>query len=134
MSPASPTVLDAAPAALSLRNYKHLARHHGHDLTVVIYGGNQSVALECDTCRSILIAFENTPTQEASLGALVALTQRLRIEPRHLAFHLTEIAVRRAAAVNKEGLTAQLTYLLLRVGAQRAHELIERIAAETRRR
>jgi hypothetical protein len=130
----TPRVLNTAPAVLSIRNYKHLARHHGHDLTVAIYGGDQSAALECETCKSILLAFENSSTQEASLAALVALTQRLRLEPRHLAFHLTEVGVRQAAAVNAEGLNAQLTYLLNTVGAEHAHDLIERIAAETRRR
>ncbi len=134
MSTASPMALSTAPAVLSVRNYKHLARHHGHDLTVAIYGRDQSAALECETCRSILLAFENTATQEAVLAALVALTQRLHLEPRHLAFQLTEIGVRQAVAVNAEGLNAQLTYLLQTVGAQHAHELIERIAAETRRR
>ncbi len=134
MSTASPTVLDTAPAVLSVRNYKHLARHHGHEITVTIYGGDQSVAVECETCRSILLAFENTATQEAVLAALVALTQRLHLEPRHLAFHLTEIGVRQAVAVNDEGLNAQLAYLLQTVGAQHAHELVQRIADETRRR
>ena len=127
-------MLDTAPAVLSLRNYKHLAAHHGHNLTVAIYGGDASTALECETCSSILIAFENTPTQEANLAALVALTQRLHLESRHLAFHLTDVAVRQAVAVNDEGLRAQLTYLLLRIGAQHTYGLIERIAAETRRR
>jgi hypothetical protein len=122
-----------APAIISLRNYRHLAGHHGHDLAVSIYGGDVSAALECETCNSILVAFENTPSQEAILAALVAFTRRLHIEPQHLASHLTAAAKQRAAAINEDGLDAQLTYLLETLGAQPAHDLITRIAAETRR-
>jgi len=123
---------DDPPAIIGLRNYKHLAAHHGHDLSIVIYGGDASAALECDTCQSILIAFENTPGPEASLAALVALTRRHRIESRHVAHRLASTFARQAAAVNDEGLHAQLAYLLGVLGAQPARELIESIAAETR--
>jgi hypothetical protein len=122
------------PAILSLRNYRHLAAHHGHDLTVAIYGGEQSAALECETCHAILLAFENTPGADAEHAALLAITRRQRIESRHLAPHLRGTAQQRAAAINEQGLDCQLAYLLATLGAQPARELIERIAAETRRR
>jgi hypothetical protein len=125
MNATTSTSLDA-PAIISLRNYRHLAGHHGHDLAVSIYGGDASAALECETCK-------NTPSQEAILAALVAFTRRLHIEPQHLASHLTAAANQRASAINEDGLHAQLTYLLETLGAQPAYDLITRIAAETRR-
>lgn len=121
------------PAIVSVRNYRHLAAHHGHDLTVAIYGGEQSAALECETCHTILLAFENTPGPDANLAALLAITRRQRIESRHLAPHLAGAAQQQAAAINEQGLDSQLAYLLATLGAQRVREVIERIAAETRR-
>jgi len=124
---------DDPAAIMGVRSYGHLAAHHGHDLSVEIYGGDASVALECETCQSILIAFENVPGREASLAALVALALRHRLESRHLAPHLTIAATEHASVVNQQGLHSQLAHLLAIVGAQSASELIERVASETRR-
>jgi len=133
MNTATPALADDPPGIIGVRTYSQLAAHDGHDLGIAIYGGDASAALECETCQSILIAFENTPGPEANLAALVALTHRHRIESRHLAAHITSAARQRADAVNAQGVRSQLAYLLATVGAQPARELVERIASETRR-
>lgn len=133
MRTATPAPPDDPPAIISVRNYHHLALHHGHDLAVAIYGGDASAALECETCQSILMAFENMPGRDAHIAALAALTLRHRLEARHLARHVSDAATRQASAVNAQGLNSQLAYLLAAVGAEQARALVERIASETRR-
>jgi hypothetical protein len=132
MQPATLMPPKNPPAILSLRNYRHLAAHHGHDLTVAIYGGEQSAALECETCHTILVAFENTPGPDAEHAVLLARTRRQHIESGHIAPHLAGAAQQQAAAINEQGVDCQLAYLLAILGAQRAREVIDRIVAETR--
>jgi hypothetical protein len=134
MQPATLIPPKNPPAIISLRNYRHLTAHLGHDLSVAIYGGDQSAALECETCHTILLAFENTPGPDANLAALLAITRRHRIEPRYLVPHLADAAQQQATAINEQGLDCQLAYLLATLGAQPAREVIERLATETRRR
>jgi hypothetical protein len=133
MNTATPALAADPPAVLGVRSYSHLAAHHGHDLGVSIYGGDASAALECETCQSILLAFENIPGTQAHLAALLALTRRHRIEARHLTALVTSAATQQVDAVNAQGVRCQLAYLLGTVGAQPARELVERIASETRR-
>jgi hypothetical protein len=39
--------------------FEELRYHVGHEIECVIYGGDANVAVECVTCGSVLIDFDN---------------------------------------------------------------------------
>jgi hypothetical protein len=121
---------------MSVANYDELAAHHGHDIVVVIYGGDQNAAVECETCCEVLLDFDrlgdgDNPAQRA---ALVAVAERHRLCPEDLAERVRAAARDVAAAVNSQGLSSQLAYLMAERGAEDARQLIDELAQSRRRR
>ena len=117
-------------------SYDELASHVGHDIKVVIYGGDQNAAVECETCATVLLNFDRLPdgTHPAGLAALVALAERHRLGESDLAEHVLEAACELGASVNNQGISAQLKYLLAENGAEDTRQVIEEIARSRRRR
>lgn len=106
-------------------SYTELALHHGHDVNVVIYGGDASATIECETCHTVLLAFEHTPTLDASLAALLALAQRHRLAADDLAGRVTDAAAESARAVNAQGVSAQLGYLVAMNGVPATSQIVQ---------
>jgi hypothetical protein len=121
---------------MSVANYSELAAHHGHEVGVVIYGGDQNAAVECETCCEVLFDFDRQGDGEspAARAALIALAERHRLCKQDLADRVRDIARGLADAVNSQGLASQLAYLLAVQGAEDTRQLIEQLAADRRRR
>jgi len=55
--------------ALDLRNgYHDLTGHIGHEIVVARYGADEpvNVAIECETCGTVLLEFDKPTTEEAT--------------------------------------------------------------------
>jgi hypothetical protein len=49
-------------------NYHSLKAHHGHEITIAVYGDNDvNVALQCETCGDILMDFDKPDVPEGCL-------------------------------------------------------------------
>ncbi len=120
--PLAPMPTPQHPAGAA--SYTELALHHGHDVNVVIYG-LASATIECETCHTVLLAFEHTPTLDASLAALLALAQRHRLGADDLADRVTDTAAQSARAVNAQGVSAQLGYLVAMNGVPATSQIVQ---------
>ncbi len=121
---------------MSAANYAELAAHHGHDIAVVIYGGDANAAVECETCHIVLLDFDRAAdaARRADHTALVALAERHRLPDRDFEEAVLEAACEGGAAINHLGLSNQLAYLLTHDGAERTRQTIEELARNRRRR
>jgi hypothetical protein len=121
---------------MSASNYNELAAHHGHDIQVVIYGGDANAAMECETCHMVLLDFDRTADADraADRTALVGLAERHCLPDRDFDEAVLEAACEGGAAVNHLGLSDQLAYLLAHDGAERTRQTIEELARNRRRR
>lgn len=44
---------------MSVNSYSELVSHAGHNIEVVVYGGNRNAAIECEDCCVVLLDFDN---------------------------------------------------------------------------
>lgn len=44
---------------MAATNYKELAAHAGHEVKIVIYGGDVNAAVECEDCFEVLMDYDN---------------------------------------------------------------------------
>jgi len=121
---------------MSAANYAELAAHHGHNIEVVIYGGDANAAVECETCHLVLLDFDRAAdaTRVTDHAALIALAERHRLPDRDFDEAVLEVACEGGAAINHLGLSNQLAYLLAHDGAERTRHTIEELARNQRRR
>jgi hypothetical protein len=121
---------------MSASNYTELAAHHGHDITIVIYGGDANAAIECETCHMVLLDFDRAAdaNRAADQAALLALAERHRLPDSDFDEAVLDAACEDGAAANNEGLSGQLAYLLTHDGAERTRQTIEELARSRRRR
>lgn len=120
---------------MSVANYSDLAAHYGHEVCVVIYGG-QNAAVECETCGEVLLDFDQHGDGQhpAARAALIALAERHRLSPGDFENRVAAAARDLASSVNGQGIQSQLAYLMQRLGAEDARQMIEELAQSRRRR
>jgi hypothetical protein len=44
---------------MAASEYNDLAQHVGHRIVVVVYGGDQNAAVECEDCSMVLLDYDN---------------------------------------------------------------------------
>ena len=116
---------------MSASSYSDLAEHAGHEIEVVVYGGNQNAAVQCETCATVLLDFDRLPDGNcpAHLAALVAVAERHRLQGAELAGAVTHAGAGAAETANQAGVRGQLAYLLAAHGPEAALQMVEDIAA-----
>jgi len=115
------------PGGVGAHCYSELAAHQGHELHIVIYGGGQSAAVECERCRTALAGFARHP--DAQSRALAALAEHYRIQPDDLQPAVVAVAQDAAESLTDQGVDAQIAYLLTAKGKE-ARALVEQAASE----
>lgn len=121
---------------MSASNYTELAIHRGHDIQVVIYGGDANATVECETCHIVLLDFDRVAdaSQAAEHAAILALAERHQLPDHDFDEAVLEAACEDGAAVNNEGLSGQLAYLLAHDGVERTRQTIEDLTRNRRHR
>jgi len=43
---------------MSVNSYQELLAHKGHKIVCVVYGEDENVAIECETCHEVLVDYD----------------------------------------------------------------------------
>ena len=49
---------------MSVYDFNSLKDHVGHNIEVVLYGGDRNVSVECTTCNEVLLDYDNPKYEE----------------------------------------------------------------------
>jgi hypothetical protein len=122
--------------AARARRYAELAAHHGHEIQIVIYGGDANAAVECETCHMVLLDFDRAAdaNRDADHAVLLALAERHRLPGRDLDEAVLDAMCDDGATVNNQGLADQLSFLLAHDGVEATRQTIEGLASNRRGR
>ena len=108
---------------MSASSYTDLAAHAGHRVAGGIYA-QENAAVECETCREVLVDFARA--DETELAELLALAEQCGIAEDTLDETVHDMAAATGSSVNNEGRDSQIAYLQAEIGTRATRELLDR--------
>lgn len=109
-------------------SYRELAEHIGHQIEVAIYGKSVNAAIECMTCHTVLVDFDNDwgSTHRAIEKARLAIEAAIKRSDAFdaaaikidLSTHVANLKRDESESINKAGVLSQAHYIIDTLGVE----------------